>query len=280
MCSIRRKKNRSEYAIFLVLFGCVILCGRAFAQVFLHAVPQESEYGRVVLDKHSSDGSPGAVVFDHWLHRSKFTCRLCHVDVGFGMQANTSGISATTNRQGFHCGACHDGKRVIDGKLVFASCLENGDKKQCARCHSMGKKKSTQYTYEKFTAKFPRGVYGVSWKECESLGLIKPIDVLEGLSIKKAPLKSRQDFAIQPNRQYFTGVRFSHEAHSIWNGCEVCHPEIFPTTKKGSISYSMYQISQGRYCGACHGKVAFPVNSCNSCHSGGPSWVEGPTYFP
>jgi hypothetical protein len=25
--------------------------------------------------------------FRHWLHRSKYTCRLCHVDIGFAMEA-------------------------------------------------------------------------------------------------------------------------------------------------------------------------------------------------
>jgi len=32
------------------------------------------------------------VVFDHWLHRAKFTCRLCHVDIGFAMKAEATDI--------------------------------------------------------------------------------------------------------------------------------------------------------------------------------------------
>jgi len=31
------------------------------------------------------------------------------------MQANATAITTSTNREGFHCGACHDGKRVFEG---------------------------------------------------------------------------------------------------------------------------------------------------------------------
>jgi hypothetical protein len=66
-----------------------------------------TEYGKVILDTYSTT-EPGAVVSDHWLHGSMFTSRLCHVDIGFAMEAKAPGITATTNREGFHRGDCHE----------------------------------------------------------------------------------------------------------------------------------------------------------------------------
>ena len=86
-------KRSERVCLLLVLVGAVLLAGNvAAAQVYLpERPPAPSEYGKVILD--SSSSGPGAVVFDHWLHRSKFTCRLCHVDIGFAMQAKATGIT-------------------------------------------------------------------------------------------------------------------------------------------------------------------------------------------
>jgi c(7)-type cytochrome triheme protein len=52
----------------------------------------------------------------------------------------------------------------------------------------------------------------------------------------------------------------------VWNGCEVCHPEIYPSTKSGTKKTSMIGISAGESCGVCHTKVAFPIADCERCH--------------
>jgi c(7)-type cytochrome triheme protein len=276
MCSIRKEMKRNERGPLLLVLACgVLFLGNiASAQVYLPAAPPEqpSEYGKVILDSYSSAGGPGSVVFDHWLHRSKFTCRLCHVDIGFAMQAKATGITADTNRKGFHCGACHDGKKSYDGKTIFASCSDaaNGE---CARCHSLGKKGVRKYEYNAYTAKFPKGIYGVDWEAAERVGVIHPADFLEGLSVKRAPLQSREDFSVKAHYSWVSDIGFSHKKHSVWNGCEVCHPDIFPTTQKGTIHYSMFWNIEGRYCGACHGKVAFPLNNCQRCHPRAPIWA-------
>jgi len=217
------------------------------------------------LDKYSAKAGLGPVTFDHWLHRSKFTCRVCHVDIGFAMQANASGIRAAGNQQGYYCGACHNGKRAFDGKVVFPACSNTAPTAECARCHSAGQG-SRKYDYETFTAKFPKNAYGVDWEEAEAMGLIKPIDAIEGVSIKKASLKPQEDFSIQPRVTWVSDIIFSHKKHTVWNGCELCHPEIFPATQKGVVRYTMFNISSGEYCGVCHGKVAFPNTACSSCH--------------
>jgi len=269
------KKN--ERGRLLLVLACVILSlgNMATAQIYLpKAPPEPSEYGKVILDTYSAAG-PGGVVFDHWLHRSMFTCRVCHVDVGFAMQAKATGIRAATNREGFHCGACHDGKKLYEGRPIFPACsdaVHSGDK-QCDRCHSLGKKGARKYEYKEFTAKLPKDIYGVNWQAAEQSGAIKPIDFVEGISVKKEKMKSREDFSVKAGYSWVNPITFSHEKHVIWNGCELCHPEIFPTAQKGTTHYSMFYNIEGRYCGACHGKVAFPLNSCRGCHGNGPLWA-------
>jgi c(7)-type cytochrome triheme protein len=273
--SKQKGKKRSERAVRLLIAACGILlvASIASAQIYLpKPAPQPEEYGRVIINSVSGAG-PGAVVFDHWLHRSKFTCRVCHVDVGFAMTANATGINASTNRQGFHCGACHDGKKQFDGKTLFAACAETGSGGQCDYCHSVGKKVAKQYEYKKFAARLPKGVYGVNWEAAEKSGAIKLVDFVQGISVKKSQMQSRKDFFVDSPIPWVEPIQFSHEKHSIWNGCELCHPEIFPTAQKGTIRFSMFSNIEGQYCGACHGKVAFPLNNCQGCHPRGPLWA-------
>ena len=52
--------------------------------------PLPSEYGRVTINNFSQQAGLPPVVFDHWVHRSMFTCRLCHVDIGFAMAAGAT----------------------------------------------------------------------------------------------------------------------------------------------------------------------------------------------
>ena len=277
--SMQRGERRNDRGLRMIALACEIslLTCLSSAQIYLprHA-PEPSEYGKVILDTYAG-AEPGTVVFDHWLHRSKFTCRVCHVDVGFAMQAKATGINAKSNHEGFHCGACHDGKRVFEGKTIFAACsdadIAPSHGQQCDRCHSLGKRGVRKYEYREFTAKFPKGIYGVNWEAAEKSGVIRPVDFVEGLSVKKAQMQNRKDFSVEANFPWVEPIDFSHEKHSIWNGCELCHPEIFPTAQKGTIRFSMFANTEGRYCGACHGKVAFPLNYCQGCHPRAPFWV-------
>jgi c(7)-type cytochrome triheme protein len=138
----------------------------------------------------------------------------------------------------------------------------------------VGKKDARKYSYSSYTAKFPKGIYGVDWEAAEKNGSVKPVDFLPGISIKKGNIQSRADFSIKAGLEWVNPVIFSHEKHAIWNGCELCHPEIFPTARKETVTYSMFSNIDGRYCGACHGKVAFPLNDCSGCHPRGPSWAQ------
>ncbi len=231
----------------------------------------QSEYGKVVINNHSQQAGLQPVVFDHWLHRALYTCRLCHVDIGFAMEAGGTNITADSNIQGFHCGACHNGKSVYADKAIFASCSKDPkeDPKRCIKCHSMGWNVDKKYEFSEFTKAFPRrGMKNwIDWEEAERQGIIKPIDYMEGVSIKRAPLKAQEDFSIESKGTWMPDVIFSHKKHAVWNGCEVCHPDIFPSVKKGETKYSMLDIYDGQYCGVCHNKVAFPLLDCQRCHT-------------
>jgi len=242
--------------------------GPALAAAARHAVPP-ARAGLLVLDGGSTAAGVPPVPFDHWRHRALFTCRLCHVDVGFAMEAGATKVSAATNRAGFHCGACHDGKRLHAGRPVFAACQE-GRKVEpgspCVRCHAPGDPERLQRDWEAFARDLPRAGAGVDWEAAEAQGKIRPADVLEGVSIARPPLRLERDVVIPSKVKWMAEVRFSHRKHAVWNGCEACHPDIFPATKAGAAKYSMFQLSSGEYCGVCHTTVAFPMAECERCH--------------
>ncbi|MBI4528926.1 MAG: hypothetical protein HY695_34445 [Deltaproteobacteria bacterium] len=63
------------------------------------------------------------------------------------------------------------------------------------------------------------------------------------------------------------GVTFSHATHTTWLTCASCHPEIFQMSK-GADPITMDKIFAGQFCGQCHGKVAFRVETgCIRCHA-------------
>ena len=199
--------------------------------------PPPHEIGHVYLDHRARKAGVPGVAFEHYKHRANFTCRVCHVDVGFAMAIGDTGISAKTNAGGFHCGACHDGKKLI----------ATGN--------------------EQFASRMPRNAHGaVDWEKAEAQGRVKPLDVLEGVSVPRPAMRMDRDIAIAAETSWVADIIFSHRKHAIWNGCEVCHPEIFPAAREGRIKYTMFQISRGEYCGACHDKVAFPIADCEGCH--------------
>lgn len=234
--------------------------------------PLPQDYGKVVMNSFSEKHKMAPVVFDHWLHRAKFTCGLCHVDLAFGMKAGTSGVRAADNMNGLYCGTCHNGKMVVNDKRVFKSCAKETtaeNMKTCDRCHAFGKEVKREYNFAEFTAKLPRERFGngIDWEKAEQEGLIKPSDYIEGISIKKKSMPVQKDFSLEPKVAGLPEIVFSHQKHTLWNGCAVCHPDIFVGVKKGTTKYSMTEIFEGKYCGACHGTVAFPNIDCQRCHS-------------
>ena len=68
------------------------------------------------------DGLPPAV-FPHWVHRVRFTCKTCHMDL-FEPEAGANEITMADISAGRSCGTCHNGRVAFDAG--FGS---------CQRCH-------------------------------------------------------------------------------------------------------------------------------------------------
>lgn len=231
--------------------------------------PLPHEFGRVVLDNFSTAARMPAVVFEHWSHRGRFTCRLCHVDVGFGMTPGATRVKAADNAAGYYCGACHNGKRRSEGGAAVFDACGKAQSGTCVRCHSQGKDLKPATDFATVTKNLPRGRFGngVDWEQAEKDGLIRPVDYLEGISIQRQSFTAQKDFALSPAVATMPDIIFSHAKHTVWNGCELCHPEIFVGVKKGTTKYSMVDIFEGKYCGVCHRNVAFPMTDCQRCHA-------------
>lgn len=228
--------------------------------------PPRHEFGNVLINNLSEKNNIAPVVFKHWLHRARYTCRLCHIDIGFQMEAGATGITEEDNHNGLYCGACHNGKESFGPEMKDNR--GNTVKKNCDFCHSYGKKVKFKNDFYTFTKLFPRARFGdkINWLEVEEKGMIQLKDYLEGVSFEANPIKYASATELKSRVSEMPDIIFSHKKHSIWNGCELCHPDIFGV-KKGSTIYSMQDIFAGKYCGACHGKVAFPNEDCRGCHT-------------
>jgi len=111
---------------------------------------------------------------------------------------------------------------------------------------------------------FPRDSAGIiDWVKVLDEGLIDPRKSVDGTGEMFAV-----DFdIIFKNTASMPNVRFPHRQHTEWLTCANCHPAIF-IPQKGANPVSMNEIIQGKYCGVCHGKVAFPPTmNCGRCHS-------------
>lgn len=243
--------------------------------------PLPGEYGNVIMNNSSVNKNIAAVVFKHWLHRAKYTCRVCHLDIGFAMEANETKVTGDDIRSGEYCGACHN------GKIAFASAARNDQGiKNCYRCHSYGEDKKPEIDFNEFVAKLnlPEARYGnrINWEAAEEEGFIKIKDEVPGKTFKDKPkdpnnpvhkLKAPEDKELFPKddeggrlKGVIDNIIYSHKKHTAWNGCEVCHPDLF-IPKIGKNRYTMEDLFAGKYCGLCHDKVAFPNLDCQRCHT-------------
>lgn len=253
--------------LFMIGLLVLVVIGICFAETGIKKRrPLPFEYGRVLINNYSEASHMAPVIFDHWLHRAKFTCRVCHVDIGFAMEAGATDIRAVDNINGYYCGTCHN------DTMAFSSCENTFAKRDdalCSRCHSSGKKIAPKYEFKEFTKDFPRERFGngVDWEKAELQGKIEPQDFIEGVSIKRDSLVVQKDFDLNAKVEGMPDIIFSHNKHTVWNGCELCHPEIFIGIKKGATKYSMVDIYEGKYCGVCHLSVAFPLLDCQRCHT-------------
>jgi c(7)-type cytochrome triheme protein len=258
-------RKRNIFPIVILMIVCIAAFTFAQSEGVRKKKPQRHEYGNVVMNNSSEKNKMAPVVYNHWLHRALYTCRLCHVDIGFAMEAGGTKATMDDNKNGLYCGACHNGKEAF--ALEEKGILGTTAKKNCERCHSYGQKVEFEKDFYKFTKGFPMAKFGdkINWIKTEEAGLIKLKDYLEGVSIKTKTLNYSADTEIKSNITEMPDIIFSHKKHAVWNGCELCHPDIFGV-KRGATKYTMQDIFAGKYCGACHGKVSFSDLDCQECH--------------
>ena len=98
---------------------CTVLLLGVLAQVpVVHA-----EYGDIVINNYADAAGMRPVIFPHWFHRIRFTCKVCHADLGFKFKAGGNEITMSKIIDGQFCGACHNGE--------IAWSVDN-----CNMCHS------------------------------------------------------------------------------------------------------------------------------------------------
>ena len=111
-----------------------------------------------------------------------------------------------------------------------------------------------------------RGGNRVDWMKAEDEGLVVLSDYLEGISIERGELMMPESQPLEAKVEGMPNILFSHDKHTVWNGCELCHPQIFGIRQRAQV-YDMQEIFEGRFCGACHQDVAFPTTDCRLCHT-------------
>lgn len=64
---------------------------------------------------------------------------------------------------------------------------------------------------------------------------------------------------------------FAHKPHTQWLKCDSCHANGLFEMEKGKVKMDMAGMGEGKWCGACHGKVAAPdLAGCAACHPAAP----------
>lgn len=214
------------------------------------------KYGTLMMYQKTMRAGMAPVVFPHWSHRARYTCRVCHLELEFSMRRGDSGITRAEYLAGRYCGTCHDGKTAFSAK-------EEGS---CKKCHTRNTEE-LERKFEKFAESMPLSPFGngIDWAKALRDGKIAPKNTLLGdRPAMKLPdqLKASLKLGTMSPR---SDVLFSHEEHVAELDCSICHPEIFNVKKKGT-QFSMEANIMGSYCGSCHMNVAFPMNHCQRCH--------------
>lgn len=82
----------------------------ALVGMALLAAPSGAEYGDVVMNKTSEKNGVRPVVFQHWFHRVRFRCKVCHSELAFKMRAGANEVTMADISNGKFCGMCHNGQ--------------------------------------------------------------------------------------------------------------------------------------------------------------------------
>ncbi|MBI4685658.1 MAG: hypothetical protein HY755_10720 [Nitrospirae bacterium] len=252
--------------IYICLFCfCIflsILYGLSFSQggLQLPVLSSPEEYGDIFIDRVSTKNKVTPVVFSHWIHRVKYTCRVCHDELEIAMKSSETEIlcgkgEAKGER---HCVKCHNGKES------FAFAPKDAEGENCKRCHNADSSPNRQKFFE-LQGKLPRSKFGneIDWGKALNDGLIKPKD---SLSDKTRTIVHDKILTLKAEMSGISPAVFPHKTHEQWLDCANCHPEIFNIKKKTTKNLKMANMLKGEACAICHLRVAFPLNDCKRCH--------------
>ena len=107
----------------------------------------------------------------------------------------------------------------------------------------------------------------VNWTAAVTQGLIAPRAAIDPKIEDQPPLDL--NIFIEAKVPLMANVIFPHSIHTYWLSCGNCHPKIF-LPEAGANPISMEEIWEGKWCGRCHGKIAFspfmPRGNCTRCH--------------
>ncbi|HEY4759630.1 MAG TPA: c(7)-type cytochrome triheme domain-containing protein, partial [Thermoguttaceae bacterium] len=154
MLKSHRRAGRIYSGFFSICIMLSFTSPSAFSQgdLNLPTLPAPEEYGDVAIDRTSTAKNVIPVIFSHWVHRAKYTCRVCHGELEFSMKVNETAILCRNGeKDGKYCTVCHD------GKISFAPKDEKGE--NCKLCHNA----NTGPDRDKFFAlqrKLPRSKWG------------------------------------------------------------------------------------------------------------------------
>lgn len=217
-------------------------------------LPPPHQYGNILINRISEKNGVKPVFFSHWSHRIKYTCRVCHLELGFEFEVNTTEITEENSRNGLFCGTCHD------GKISFGH-----TKDKCDKCHTgtvdLGKDK-----FKELAEKIPKGYFGNEFDWVKAVETKKIAPVYSIFHKEEKPLAFNKLLELEATWNFVPPAIFPHEAHIQWLDCANCHPDIFNIEKKTTESFAMKYILEKKFCGVCHLKVAFPLDDCKGCH--------------
>ena len=224
----------------------------------LPRLPAPEEYGDVLIDKFSGAKKVMPVIFSHWVHRPKYTCRVCHVELEFSMKSSDTGVVCGGGEMtGKYCTACHD------GKTSFAPKGPEG--KNCDRCHNANASPNRK-KFEELKAKMPASEFGdgIDWSKALTDGVINPKKSIK--EDKFTPMIMTTKLSLEAEMGGIPPAVFPHKIHAEWNDCDMCHPDIFNIKKKTTKHFAMRRILNKEFCGVCHLRIAFPLDDCKRCH--------------
>lgn len=246
--------GRKRIRALLLTAALALPAGVTLAQFFdLPPLPEPWEFGNILIDRQTGQTQFPTVSFSHWSHRTRYTCRVCHFELGFAMRANATEITEAGNQAGEFCGTCHDGKTAFGHTLEY-----------CSYCHNYGFDGSKK-RFEQVSG-LPATPFGnrIDWVDAFDNELITPQQTI--YAEEHEPIEYTDALELEADWSLIPGASFSHEKHLQWLDCADCHPDIFNVKKKTTQRFDMRYNLEGKFCGACHMTVAFPMDNCKRCH--------------